>query len=408
LRGQNSRIVGDMADGGADLLRYEPAAELRGISVEGLRLAFAGKGRDALVFAGGAIGVIGNVVSRCVIAGGPNGYALRLAGAGNQFNVVRECTLTGSGRATGAVHIGSADGNKLLDNVIAGVGAGVRIELVNGAYKTAIVGGAIVSRDGGVHILAGQQVDIERVQFEQGGGNFGTDDNLGPSKSHVVVAGSGVFPRGEEVRDVRIVACNFGSGTHQAAAITLAGHARDVLIDENYFAALGTAGIDIVVADPSVLWTRIGPNNRVGGIREGIVRGAANGADPRDLLRVADRGTGSYGVRKDQAALGLASGWTAAPAFAFWKTEDDTLRFRSGLKAGAVTPGAPIGRLPDGFRPQSNQRALLPTDGDDTAVIAIDTGGTITVRRVPAGATVLFDQLALPIAGRSSYLSGPY
>ena len=74
-----------------DLLRFEPEGELRGGSITGLRLAFNGPGRDALSFAGGERGVIGNVVERCAIDGGNAGHAIRLAGHGNHFNVVRDC-----------------------------------------------------------------------------------------------------------------------------------------------------------------------------------------------------------------------------------------------------------------------------------------------------------------------------
>lgn len=408
LRGQNSWIIGDMRDNRTDLLRYEPKIEMRGVAIEGLRIKFAAGGRDALVFAGAEIGVIGNIVSRCIISGGTGGYAVRLEGRGNQYNVIRECTLLGSGQATGAIMINSSDGNKLLDNVIAGIGAGVRLQLVNGSYKTGILGGAIVSRDIGVHILAGQQIDIERVQFEQGGGHVGTDDNLAIEKSHIVVAGSGTYPDGEEVRDVRIFACNFGSGQRQSAAISLVRHTRDVLIEENYFARLGTSGFDIILREPSVLWTRVGPNNRVGGTREGLKRGAANRMDPKNLLYVNDAGTGTYGVNQSAKSLRLTNGWAARPGCSFWKTEYDILHFRSAIVGGIPTPGTTIGVLPDGFRPATDQRVAVPTDSDrDQAILVIGADGKITVRHVVPGATLYLDQLAVPIVGRSSYLSGP-
>lgn len=408
LRAQNSWIIGDMRDERTDLLRYEPETEMRGVAIEGLRIKFAAGGRDALVFAGGKIGVIGNVISRCVVSGGAGGYAVHLDGIGNQYNVVRDCTLLGSGPETGAVFIDSSDGNKLLDNVIAGIGAGVRLQLVNGAYKTGIVGGAIVSRDIGVHILAGQQIDIERVQFEQGGGHATTDENQARDKSHIVVDGSGVYPTGEEVRDVRIYACNFGSGPRQSAAITLVKNTRDVLIEENFFARVGTSGFDIVLRDPSVLWTRVGANNRVGGPRAGLKRGASNRMDPKSLLYVSNAGTGTYGVDQSAQAMALTNGWAPRPGFGFWKTEYDILHFRSGLVAGKVTAGTVIGILPDGFRPATEQRVAVPTDSDsDQALLAIGVDGKIAVRSVHPEATLYLDQLAVPVVGRSSYLSGP-
>ncbi len=408
LRGRNSRIVGDMPNYQTDLVHFQPETELRGVLVEGLRLGFNAGGRDTIVFDGGEIGVIGNVVSRCSITGGPGGYAVRLAGIGNHFNVIRDCTLMGTGTSTGAVMIASADGNKLLDNVIGGVGSGVRLELVNGAYKTGIIGGAIVSRDGGVFIAAGQQVDIERVQFEQGLGHADGDGNRADYKSHIILLGSGEYPNGEEVRDVRIIACNFGSGSNQSSAITLAGYARDTLIDENYFASIGTDGIDIAIEGPDVLYTRIGPNNRVGGIRDGISRGKPNQADPKELFAVRDKGTGTYGALQPAEALGMRRGWIALDKFGFWKTEDDILRFRSALKSSNPQVGAVIGNLPAGFRPATTQRTIVPTATDEQAVLTFEPDGNFSIQRVTAGAIVYFDQVALPIAGGASYSSGPY
>lgn len=408
LRGRNSRIVGDMRDNRTDLVRYEPTSELRGALVEGLRLGFNAGGRDALVFSGGEIGVIGNVVSRCAIMGGAGGYAVRLAGRGNHFNVVRDCTLTGTASAAGAVIVSSADGNKLLDNVIGGIGTGVRLELINGAYKTGIIGGAIVSRDGGVRIIAGQQIDIERVQFEQGTGNPGGDRNRADYKAHIVIAGVGRFPDGEEVRDIRIVACNFGSGSNQVCAITLVAHARDVFIDQNYFASIGTDGVDVAIDSREVFFTRLGPNNQVGGNREGIQRGTTNSADPKNLFKVRDRGTGTYGVYKSADTLQLSAGWRASPEFAFWKTEDDLLRFRSTLEVKGAQRKSQIGLLPVGFRPLTLQRVAVPTEGKGTAILTVDPNGRLIVEDVADGTRLYLDQIALPVQGRDSFVSGPY
>ena len=409
LRGRNSRIVGVMRDATSDLIRYQPAAEMRGVLIEGMRLTFNRGGRDALAFAGGDVGVIENVVSRCSIAGGSGGYAIRMTGLGNHFNVVRDCTLIGTSSATGGVFIGTADGNKLHDNLIAGIGTGVRLQILNGAYKTAIIGGAITARDVGVHVAAGQQIDIERVQFEQGRGHPDTDRNQAVHKSHIVIGGSGTFPAGEEVRDVRIVACNLGGGQNQESAISLVRHARDVLIDENYFAAAGASGIDVRILDASVLWTIVGPHNRVGGLRGGIARGEANTVDPKDLLITQDAGTGTYGVYRGASALNMANGWRAQAGFAFWKHSDDILRFRSALTAGTVTPGTVIAVLPPGYRPRTELRLSVPTDDDGVdARLAVSVAGVISVRNVRAGAVLYMDQVAAPIKGRAAYLSGPY
>ena len=209
LRGRNSRIVGVMSDNTKDLIVYQPTGELRGVQIQGMRLAFNAGGRHTLRFNGGNNGVISNVVSRCSISSGLGGYGIYIDGLGNHFNKIENCTLTGTATATGAVYLGGADGTKIVDNNITGIGHGVKVNVINGAYKTAIIGGTITSRDMGVYITAGQQIDIERVQFEQGVGNVGTNVNQATYKAHIVLLGTGLYPSGEEVRDVRIIGNNF-------------------------------------------------------------------------------------------------------------------------------------------------------------------------------------------------------
>ena len=210
------------------------------------------------------------------------------------------------------------------------------------------------------------------------------------------------------MRDIRIVACNFGSGLNQACAITLAAHARDVCIDQNYFASIGTDVVDVAIESGEVFYTRLGPNNNVGGNREGIQRGAANRADPKNLFHVRDRGTGSYGVYKSANAMQLSANWLASPEFAFWKTDEDLLRFRSTLEAKGAQSNSQIGTLPPGFRPFTLQRVSVPTIEAGTAILTIDPNGLLIAEGLVENARLYLDQVALPIQGRDTYVSGPY
>ena len=103
----------------------------------------------------------------------------------------------------------------------------------------------------------------------------------------------------------------------------------------------------------------------------------------------------------------IARGWQALAGFAFWKSAGDILHFRSALRAGAGA-GELVGTLPEGFRPRSAQRIIVPTDGAAIATLGIDPAGRITVISAPEGATLFLDQVAVPVNGAASYVSGLY
>lgn len=297
LRGRNSRIVGVMANTSTDLIHYRPTAELRNAFVEGMRLALNSNGRHALFWDGELAGILNCATRNCNILGGLGGYAIKI-NAGATFNYIEKCALSGLHASYGCIYLSCADGTHIQDCNLGHIGHGIRIVLLNGAYKTRITGGTIVTRDSGVIIEAGQQIDFTEVQFEQIGTNTAT------YKAHLVIDGTPFSGSGgagaEEVRDIVIRQCNFGGGPNLDTSIILVDNAIDVTIEDNVFNGVGNSGYDIQILASTCTGTVIG-RPRLGGNRGIGARGTANSTDPKELLYVSDAGTGTYGMMKGQA-----------------------------------------------------------------------------------------------------------
>lgn len=419
LRGKSSRLIGVMADDCRDLVRYAPTSEIRGVSVTGMRLGFNAGGRHALNFGDGHIGILGCTIADNDIVGGTGGYALYMdgvGGPGNHFNNILRNSIGGTSLRAGGIYLGCADGTSVKDNIIYGVGHGICCSLINGAYKTNISGNAITSRDIGILIVAGQQIDIEHNQFEQGRIPNMDALNQARRKAHIVVDGTTPMGIGqapiEEVRDIRIIANNFGSGSNQDSSIIIAGPSIDIIIDENVFANLGRSGFDIALLGQECRWTRVGPRNRAYGNRGVGPRRSPNTADPKTLIRMLDRGNGTYGFAARRRA-NLASGWTG-PELIYWKDEQDVLHFEGRLKAGnnlaQTSTGCRIMQLADGFRPARPTLLTVPTDGSQMlSLLLVEPDGFVRCHQtVPPNSSLDFGSVSLAIKGRSAYLSGPF
>ncbi|RYG89619.1 MAG: hypothetical protein EON59_01120 [Alphaproteobacteria bacterium] len=426
LEGKNSRIVGVMRNTATDLIRVQPAAEIRNWTCRGLVLSFNSNGRDALSIGNGTVGFLHAIIESCNINSGAGGFGIRFSGVGTHLNTVRNCVISGTTFAEnaitktperGGIMLAGADGTQIYDNELMGKGCGIVVGLVNGSFKTEIVRNAIVSRDVGVYLNQAQQVDIVSNQFEQGLGNQESEGNPNYNKAtykgHVVVFGSGVYSSGEEVRDCIISRNNFGNGSNGAFGVYLVAYSRDNVIDENYFASAPAGGADIYIGSPTVLYTRIGNRNRVGGVRAGIARGSANSIDPKTLLLANDFGTGTYGYAARKTPV-LASGYTGSAQFAVWKDEDDRLVLDGSIvvSSGAtVTPGTTILTLPDGMRPADQQLISVPnTVSPNASMLIVNTNGTVTSgSNVNANSTLFVGAASsITIRGRVSYLSGPF
>lgn len=384
--------------------------DARNFRIEGFReIAFALGGRNTILItdAGANVANIGWEIANCTIGtlDTSTGYAIKVEGVGSHLNnVIRSCQISNG------VYNGGADGLTIRDNNIFGTKVGVTVAAVNGAYKTRIIDNEIVARDGGVYITAGQQVDIVCNQFEQFG-SYGA--NTSTYAGHVVLDGTAYSGGGEEVRDIRIIANNFGSGSNQACSVILVDNTIDVIIDENVFANIGTSGVDVQILSASNKWTRIGKRNRVYGIRSGIVRGAANTADPKSLLFVTDSGTGTYGYAARKVPT-LAANYTGSSGFCVWKGENDKLNFEGtiAIGAGAVTAGGTvICTLDEGMRPaEAMAFGVRNTANTSLTWLNLNTDGTITCDANVNASSTIFMGAAPPmtVKGRASYLSGPY
>ncbi|QNA82917.1 hypothetical protein G4G27_01995 [Sphingomonas sp. So64.6b] len=426
LRGEQSRIVGVFAGVHVndDLLRFSVPLEIRNVIIEQLTLNFNSGGRHA-IYIGNASGngALGWVIRDCSIAAGANatGRAIMMEYVGTHFNRIYNNQI-----AEGGVHLKGADGTIIEGNLIFGKRCGVIVELVNGAYKTQICKNGITSRDGGVYLKAAQQVDIENNQFEQGIEVRDTNINgflISPGNaagSHIIAYGGD-----ELVRDIRILGNNFGSGTNQESAISLVGYTRDILIDENVFASLGTTSFDVRIFSPTCQYTVIGNRNRMYGLaRAGLSsRTQSNTLDPKKLLLVSDGGKGTYGyaARKIKTVLGLQHGWDATADFSIWKDEDDRLHTTGALIHGTNLGGTLAGVLPVTMRPASGSSFYwhgahnVATSNLQTRLYVVGATGEIYVETAEApnvggggsSPTLSWMHPTPAIQGRTDYLSGP-
>lgn len=417
LRGKpgSTRIRGEMSGANDDIIRFVPNTESRRAFIEGIDISHYGaSGRHAVLVGAGATGILGWNARSCIFTAGPttSGRAIRFEGLGCHWNQVINCDIP-----EGGVEIAGADGTKVLECRISGIRCGVRVLTLPGAYKTGIIGGTISSRDGGVYLGEVQQVDIERVQFEQGieAGRasqvnaFKLPDGITPAEGHIIGYGGA-----ELCRDIRIIGNNFGSGSNQAESIILSGYNRDWIIDGNVFANVGTSTFDAVLLANNNFYIRIGDRNRVYGERGVSPRGAANTLDPRKLLNIFDGALGTYGfsARKTGAALTFANSWAAGADFAIWKDEADMLQTSGTIVHGVNGAGTLVCTLPPTMRPAVDSvwcgsNALSGGGVPFTRLSANAATGEVRVigAEIATTETVM---LPMKIKGQLDYLSGPF
>lgn len=343
---------------------------------------------------------------------GQTGPALRFAGLNSQSHIID------------GVHIleqvkfdQCADAIKLINCTISGHKVGVYIDLIKGAFRTAIIDNIITSRDGAVWIKAASQLTLARNHME-------VADKFGPNES-AHGAYITIFADRYPIRDIQLLDNGFGSsdtkvathiylgtssgtfdpyGTSATAPFTV----EDVLIDRNSFGQQ-TSGYDIRIADPRVKGTAIGHHNCLRGLRGGatwthypIIN--PNNLDPADLLSVEDNGLGTCNVKKTSAALNLENGWTSSADFRFWKGHDGILRFDGRLQAGTVTANTLIGTLPEGFRPKLAVGLVASTDGPSGyAGLRIESNGQIFVTSADAAASIYVAAISFPVIGGLAY-----
>ena len=358
--------------------------------IEGIRASFISGGRNLIHVRNQPpnVGNLGMLIQNNVLATLPDsdGHCIRLEGPGTHFNTIKDCQIENG------IFLNCADGTIITGCLVFGFKTGVTLDMIEGAFHTRIMANGIVSRDGALHIRNGSQIFFEHNHVEQFQG-YGR--NRSAYSSSVCVD-----PVSYGSRFVHIEKNNFGGGSNVDTSIYVAKECEDLFIDHNVFNIVAS-GYDIRLADPSVRWTRLGPNN--------ITRGTApqrSAADPSASLSILDRGTGSYGVRKGIADLGVPQGgWAGAETFRFWKTLDEAVRFQGAMRSGAAGAGALVGQLPAGFRPVGNTAILCPSD-KGVATLSVAQDGRIRIFSAAADAELYFDGVTFSCRGRAAYSPG--
>jgi hypothetical protein len=367
---------------GADLLTVnieDPVnRDNRNQTIRGLRLALATGPGSALKITNRApnLANIGMVIENNVLAGpaeGP-GNGLWLEGLGTHHLVIR------SNQIENGIQLSTADGVTIENCLIFGLKTAITLDLIEGAFQTRIFGNALVARDGALLVRNGSQIYFEHNTVEQFAA-YG--DNRSARKAHLAIQ-----PGRYGSRHIQVVGNNFGGGDHVGPSIHVSGDCRNLLIDRNVF-NVNAAGADVVLADPAVGWTRLGPNNTVRGPAARRAHLAAG-----ETLAVQDRGTGTFGTRTP-GALQAASPWRAQGA-AVRKSLDHLLQFQGAI-VGQGPAGSVIARLAPGFRPLADAIVMATGEGGVPVALRLETAGAIRLQGA-FGGSVHLDGIAVSAA----------
>ncbi len=310
-----------------------------------------------------------------------NQCAIILGGHDTQFSIIEENTLQGG------IHLdGCSDGNRIVKNTIFGYGPGILVNLVAGAYKTFVGHNSITSGGGALDVWNGSQIDFENNTIEQPAG-------WGENANHASIRLRGT---NRYISGVRIVANNFGSSLQADNPHIWVENGEENIIDDNDFHTRMPVDIRL---DSGSRYNRIGPRNRVKGVRAG---------DPTTMLQITDAGCGNAGVQKSSASLGLMNGWSASTDFMFFKDLSGVVHFRGRLIGGTATSGTQIGTLPVGFRPNTHLPVLMYENaGGTVAMLVLQTDGKIVCGSVPASTSLTLDAVSYYSRWKDSYDTGP-
>lgn len=362
LIGRGARLIGVFgADQTSNLLNIEIEestfgnGDVRRMKIEGLDAYFASGGFRTIHVENKApmAANLMMLIERCGIEGpntGEGSAALAFKGLVTQAHVVRNCQIDNT------IHLDKcADGVQIEQCTIGGDRAGVLCDLAQGAFRTGIRRNIIVSRDCGIIVENGAEIDIIENQIEQHG------LNAHPDSAQLLI-----YPQTYGAQRIRVIGNNFGGGPNVDVPIRCRGGAGgmdDLFVDQNTFAT-GASGKDVILHDDGVRWARFGPNNTFRYNRNGLIVNTATGAvtyaaDGADAsgnavdptLQITDLGLGTIGVPQPGSALNLTAGWTASSAFSFKKELNGDVTFTGNLEPGTLTPFTAIGTLPPGFRP---------------------------------------------------------
>lgn len=243
------------------------------------------------------------------------------------------------------VHMKCYDANVIRKNMFFGARIAVVFDLIFGVKNNTVEDNTIVTRDGAVHIIDGDDIRILNNQVELAQGHTPAE-NQSPTSSMVWIEGASRKSLGTVIEYN-----NFGGGTNLDHLIYV-DNAEKTTIDKNDLVACNVA---------EVYFTANATYNILG--RRNHVRDQSP-SNPRTRTRfkeeVTDLGVGNMGVLHPASELAHQNGWAGGD---FWKDEYGVVYFQGSLSSGTTTDGTVIGTLPAGFRPVSNRRIACPTSG---------------------------------------------
>lgn len=373
---------------------YGLGGDARSLSYVGIDWYMAVGGLGAFLLDTSTNGLVPNLFAEFMRCGfdGPgtgDGYAARIRGLTTQGH---KFTLS---EFNNTLFLdGCADGVNVDQCRMGGAKVGVITDIAPGAFQTNFTRNLIVCRDGSFWIRNGSQMHFENNQMEQIG------VNQSATRAHVRIA-----PESYVAKCIRFLMNNFGAGSNLDYSIVAQGIGINLLdgmeIDRNVFNTTAT-GIDIVLNNAEVQWTRIGPSNELRGNRGGATVDAngyasPNSLDTKTLLVVTDNAVGTYGLWK---AAALNSAWTSNGGRTpkFYKSYDDTLLISGVVGGGAV--GDTLFNLADGYRTPI-QTTRVVACGGGFAVLRMEANGDVIVQSSQGGPIDI--GMCIPVSGRASY-----
>lgn len=328
-----------------------------------------------------------------------NFRAVRIGGANasgdTNFCTIEGCNIGINSAGAAAVDLDNcADGHRIINNLIFGVGSGVRVNVVVGAFNTTIQGNGLVTRDGGVLIRNGSRVLIDGNQIEQQGGVNGLS-------ASIVIQGNDYKSAGNI-----ITRNNFGGGGNVDHNIRVENSHHN-FIDLNQMNV--TAIDDVTFLDAGggkhADYNTIGGRNTFRGTR--AIQANMTDANRRMIISESAACVGNRGIWRPGLALTFYGG--AAPDnLSYMVDESSILHWEGHVIAGAVTAGASLFDMPAGCRP-INAPVIQPVGTPaGVGVLTFNQAGAASIGGVNLPSTdVSMSGISYPVNWMDTYDVGP-
>jgi hypothetical protein len=258
---KGTRILGLSLGTSVDLLTIaitdaDGYGDVRQWGMDSVSCAQSGGGRHALVITGG-MQIISSYIRNCSFSGNESvgGYALYV------YNNLAHSTIDNN-TFSNSIYMACYDANVISKNVFFGTRVAITYDLVNGVINNVVRNNTIVNRDGAVHVINGDKVQIHGNQVELYQ-PYGESQSL--TSSFIWLEGRDRICKGCE-----IIGNNLGGGTNLDNSIYIENGQRNV-ISKNRLVAVNNAEIYLAAGNRQ-LWCTERRSNIIFGKRMDVGR----------------------------------------------------------------------------------------------------------------------------------------